>query len=296
MTQVAQQTQNAPAPISENTLENVLVKISNFVENGDLSLPDNYSPENAARSAWLMLQEQVDLNKRPVLEVCTKTSVANALLKMVVQGMNPMKGQCYFIPYGDKLTFQRSYAGSMALAKRVSPVKEIKANAIYQDDVFKYEIDANTGRRKLISHDQDFENIDHEKVKGAYALITFEDGTTDLEPMTMKQIRSAWNQGQMKGNSGAHKNFTDEMACKTVINRACKLWINSSDDSDLMKEDEQAIDQNEASVKTEIAGKANKKTLTFDEAEVVGTTVNKAPEAPAAADANGQTAATGPGF
>jgi recombination protein RecT len=38
----------------------------------------------------------------------------------------------------------------------------------------------------------------------------------------------------MKGNSGAHKNFTQEMCKKTVINRACKTPINSSSDAILI--------------------------------------------------------------
>ena len=40
----------------------------------------------------------------------------------------------------------------------------------------------------------------------------------------------------MKGNSGAHKNFTQEMSKKTVTNRACKHFYSTSDDSDILIE------------------------------------------------------------
>ena len=48
--------------------------------------------------------------------------------------------------------------------------------------------------------------------------------------MTLDMIRSAWGQGAAKGNSGAHRNFTDQMAKKTVIARACKIALDSTAD------------------------------------------------------------------
>ncbi len=51
-----------------------------------LSLPPNYSHSNALKSAFFKLQETTDRSGKPALEVCTKESIANALLDMVVQG------------------------------------------------------------------------------------------------------------------------------------------------------------------------------------------------------------------
>jgi recombination protein RecT len=61
------------------------------------------------------------------------------------------------------------------------------------------------------------------------------------------------------------------MACKTVINRACKLLISSSDDSILYDplEESDAIDVTSANVEHEIKTKANKENLDFDDAEIV---------------------------
>ena len=64
------------------------------------------------------------------------------------------------------------------------------------------------------------------------------------------------------------------MACKTVINRACKLLISSSDDSILYDplEEDKIIDVTDANVQHEIKTKANKESLYFsqvEEAEVV---------------------------
>ncbi len=123
---------------NEDTVGNVLTKITSFKNGGALKLPADYSSENAVRYAWLMLQETVDMNKAPVLASCSKESIANALFSMVVQGLNPMKKQCYFVPYGGKLLLQKSYLGTIAVAKRVGDVKDVTANVVFNDDVFEH--------------------------------------------------------------------------------------------------------------------------------------------------------------
>lgn len=252
----AAQTNQAVAirKMQEETVGQVLAKIKSFIETGDLRLPKDYSPENAIRSAYLVL---LDHDKKP-LENCTKESVCNALFKMTVLGLSPMKKQCDFIPYGTILKCNESYAGNIALAKRYGGLKRIKANAIFAGDVFEFEVGVD-GRRKIIKHTQTMESFGTKDLKGAYAICEMEDGTFDVEIMNMIQIRDAWNQGPMKGNSPAHKNFPDQMACKTVINRACKLLIRSSDDSVLMLDDDNDTkDITAESVKTEIKANANK--------------------------------------
>ena len=78
-------------------------------------------------------------------------------------------------------------------------------------------------------------NVNLDKITGAFAIPVFKDGTRgDLVYMSYQQIKNSWNQGYAKGNSGAHKNFTDEMCKKTIITRVCKTLINSSDDGDLV--------------------------------------------------------------
>ena len=218
----------------ENISQQVLEKIKAYQQSGDLTLPPNYAPENHLKSAWLIITETKDRNDKPALTVCTKESIANALLDMVISGLSVAKKQGYFIVYGNKLTFLRSYFGSVALAKRVTKgeFKEPIANVIYEGDDFVYEIDPTTGRKKIIKHSQDIANINNDKIKGAYCIVTVGD-STDVEIMTLSQIKKAWEQGATKGGSMAHKNFTDEMCKKTVIGRACKMTINSSDDAGL---------------------------------------------------------------
>lgn len=238
----------------ENISEQVLSRIEQFQKDGSMILPKNYSVENLMKSAWLALQEVEDKEHHKALQICTKESIANSLLDMVLQGLSVSKKQGYFIVYGNKLIFQRSYFGTIALAKRAGGmVSEPVANVIYDGDDFQYEIDPKTAKVAIVKHSQKLENIDNSKIKGAYALVTLADGTTQVTIMSMQQIRAAWGQGATKGNSPAHKNFAEEMAKKTVIGRACKAIINSSDDAWLYDGKEDDADSDKASIQRDAA-------------------------------------------
>src|SRR3972149_1794165 len=109
----------------KNLLQKMQVRINQLAENKEIVFPPNYSPSNALNSAWIKLIE-TKKDGKPITEHCTQGSIANALMKMVVQGLSPVKNQCYFIPYGDQLNFQRSYQGSIA---RVTPCWVARASS-----------------------------------------------------------------------------------------------------------------------------------------------------------------------
>lgn len=268
----------------------VLAKVEAFRATGELKIPADYSPENALKSAYLILAETKNNNNQYALDYCTQESIANALLKMVVYGLSPLKKQCDFIMYGNKLECSIEYTGNIALAKRFGGLKEIKPNAIFEGDEFEFEINVDTGKRKIIKHKQTLESIGSKTIKGAYAVLEMKDGSFDVEIMNIQQIKDAWNQGAMKGNSPAHKNFPDQMANKTVINRACKLLIRGSDDSVLIgDDDEKTIDVVAEDVTHEIDTNANKESLNFEDAEVIQPETVNAP-------ANEVPHNNGPGF
>lgn len=290
--------ENKAVAIKKETIDIVLSKVKEFQNNGELKFPANYIPENALKSAWLQVQEVVDRNGKPALEVCTRNSVGNALLKMVVQGLNPDKAQCYFIVYGKKLLLQRSYFGSMHVAKTVDlNIADIYAKTVYQDDEFEYEI--RHGKEVVTKHIQKLSNIHKDKIIGAYATIVYKDGRELSTVMTFEQIKQAWAQSPMrpvdeKGNvkaNGTHDKFTADMAEKTVINKACKYVINASDDSTIAARyaKQTDIDFAEAEVEEEIADNANQEFIDIEDAiEVEGTieteeetaTVEGEPDAP----------------
>lgn len=242
----------------------VLEKIKSFQDSGELKIPSDYSPENALKSAYLTLNEAQTRDKKPVLQACTQASIANSLLKMVVWGVSPLKGQIYFVPYADKLEASISYTGNILLAKRYGNLKTIKANCIMDGDEFEFEVNAETGRKVIVKHKQTLASIGSEKIQGAYAVYELNDGTKDVEIMNWDQIKKSWNQGATNGGSPAHKNFPDQMAMRTVLNRACKLLIRSSDDKVLYDDVDSSIDVTKEDVAHEIKENANQETLDID--------------------------------
>lgn len=257
---------------SKNISTQVLSRVQKLQETGGLTLPKDYSPENALASAYMILSDP----KNNILDKCDKNSVAEALYKMVVWGVSPAKKQCYFIPYGNKLECSISYNGNIAAAKRYGKLKDVRGVVIYKGDDFQFGIDPLTGKKTVTKHTQSLESLDGEII-GAYAVKEFTDGNYETEIMTMKQIEKAWGQGGSKGNSPAHKNFGDQMAIKTVINRALKIVIASSDDSAILETvsgdllEENVIDVVAENVSHEIKTKANKTEIGLgaEEAKVV---------------------------
>lgn len=245
-------------------------RIANLRKESGLDLPDNYSVGNAMNSAYLKLQQTKDKNKNPVLTVCSKTSIANALLDMVIQGLSPSKDQCYFVAYGKTLTLMRSYHGTKAAAKRISDIQDVVARVVYKDDIFNYKI--LKGNIKIEKHEQSFQNRKAEHAIGAYAVIFFNDSRPEyVEMMNLDEIENAWSQGKIfkKGQKQTHiphHKFKSEMMKKTVTTRACKKYINSSNDNSLYAESFNRADvvRVEEETREQIEAKAN--TEDFDEA------------------------------
>lgn len=257
---------NALALIKKDVVDVVGKKVQEFVSKGELHLPPNYSVENAMKSAWLILQNTVDKDKRPVLQVCTKDSIANSLLDMAVQGLNPAKKQGYFIAYGKQLVFQRSYFGTMAVTKRVAGAKDIFAEVVYKGDEFEYTI--KNGNKYIMKHIQKIENVDPDNIVAAYCTIIFDDDRQFTDIMTWQEIQKAWSKSKMnpEKEGSTHKEFAQEMCRKTVINRVCKRYLNSSDDGSLLmyhvnRADEVAA---EAEVEAEIEENANQELIDIE--------------------------------
>lgn len=216
----------------KNITDSVLTRFNNIRSLGEINVPKDYSPENALKAAWFELQSVKTKNDELAIKVCSQESIANSLFQMVTSGLNPMKKQCYFIAYGKELSFQRSYQGSIALAKRYSGVKSVKAKEIYENDEFITEI-LSDGREVLKTHKQPFENTDN-KIIGGYCVIVDKEGKENLTKMSMKKIKTSWDMRKSKGLAKFHEQFDDEAVKRTLYNRACKPYINSSNDENII--------------------------------------------------------------
>ncbi len=227
----------ALALIKQDVVDVVANRVNEMVGAGQLQLPENYAAGNAIASWWLALQACVDKNGNDALAICTKDSVANATLDMVVQGLTPAKQQCYPIVYGKTLVCQRSYFGDEAVLKRVfGQATRVYAEIEWTGDEVLFEIAG--GRRTVKSHEQATSNITGKlkDVAGCYVVIEFapeQKRPAECEYMTIDQIKTSWKKSktyQGPSSSSPHTDAPDQFCKRTAIRRACKRLINTSDD------------------------------------------------------------------
>lgn len=251
--------------VAKDFTEGMVVKIKQKEKFG-LTFPKDYNYTNEFMSAMLILQDTVDMNKKPVLQTCTRASIENALIEMVTNGLSMQKKQCYPVAYKGQLQCQKSVYGNTCIARRFG-LKDINASVIYSGDTFKYhKEDAKT---IIDCHEQSFENIDNDKILGAYAVAIMDDGEKVAEVMTIGQIKQAWKQGfgYKENGNGAHQKFADQMAMKTVKNRLLKYINNSHSGNENADYDEVSHDEMvEQDVAYDIEQNAN--SVDFDETVV----------------------------
>ena len=305
-TQLTSQNATALKRMQEETTQQIMERVTGWQETGEVVLPKGYHVGNAIKLAWLYLQTVENLQHQKAIDYCTKDSICNALLNMVINGEYPQK-HCYFIMYGNRLEWQERYLGKLMRAKRDTEIEKVNAQVIYEGDEFVYTIDEN-GEKQLVKHVPNLANIDNTKILAAYAVVINKDGTRHIEVMTRTQIQKAWEQGAMKGKSGAHTNFTDQMCMKTVIQRACKIALDSTadpgDDDDPNHYDEataereaaqgrQAIDAEAVEVKDEQVAAPAPKGLEANASYIdMSNTQQPAAEPVPAANANAGTGAS----
>lgn len=276
-------------------------QIKGFVMQGELHLPPDYSAANALKSAELLLPSILTSEKIPVLEFCTEQSIKNSLLAMCKMGLNPDKGQCYFIPFGKDLRLMRSQYGDVAVAKQVDPtIEDIFDAVVFEGDKFEYEI--KRGKVVSVTHSQKLENK-NKPIVAAYATVVYRNGNEVSTIMTYEQIKQAWKQSNTKpvldngtlDPKSTHSKFSEEMAKKTVTHRACKAIIRSSNDRSLFTRTAQDYSDETDAIEIDAEIESNANSIDFDkaieiEAEFEDVVMEKVPPEPAKTKTNKKTA------
>ena len=258
------------AVVSKEIGTSVLGRITEMVEGKQLTLPSDYDAGTAVNSAMLILQDTKDRNGKPVLEVCTKASIAKAVLDMVIQGLQPGKKQVYFLAYADQLTMFRSYFGTVAALRRAMPeVAHVTAEVFYNGDDLVYGITPFGERYVQYIGSEPLVNI-NQGIRGGYCNIYDAKGNVlGSTIMTWEQIQTSWRQSRnYKTEGGVHQKFTEEMAKRTLIMRACKMLLNTSNEmagnSAVVKAFNDTTDS-EFDMEVQNEQKPEKKTLSFKE-------------------------------
>lgn len=215
--------------LTKSTLveEVALAKINQYMELG-LVLPQDYSPTNSLKKARLMLND-MQIEGRPALEMCSKESVLSCLIEMVTKGYDVSSMQAYFIPRktknGYQMTLMESVYGRIARAKRASKNYKPIVQFVHQDDIFKYGVDVKTGYTIIEKHETCLENKD-KPIIAAYAYVTDNDGNTEVTIMSQRDWLSSWKKSS--NGCAVAKEFAEDMIFRTIIKKSSKKLVNAA--------------------------------------------------------------------
>ena len=203
--------------------EMALAKIKEYQDAG-MVLPEGYNPTNSLKKARFILND-MKINGKPVLEVCTPSSIVQCLLESVAKGWDYASNQVYFIPRGNQMTNMESVYGRIVRAKRASRFYQPIVQYVHEGDVFKFGVDVETGLTKLFEHTTSLENLD-KKIIAAYTYVTDNDGNTEVFIMTEREWLTSWKKSP-NGCSVA-KEYQRDMIFRTIIKKATKSLVNSA--------------------------------------------------------------------
>ena len=92
--------------------------------------------------------------------------------------------------------------------------------------------------------------------------------------MTIDQIKTSWKKSKLNPDNkeSTHSQFTEDMCKRTVINKICKYYINTKDDSNLniikMAFETSDEELKESEVEYEIQENANKELIDVETGEI----------------------------
>ena len=199
--------------------------INKNIRDNKITVPEGYNVSNEITMALMMIAQTNDKDGRPALESCSRESIMTQLRLMAQNGLSMAQKQCYPIVRKPKLCIDISYFGTISIIKRLMPGYDVRANVIYKDDTYDYIWNEETQCYQVTNIRSSIENRD-KPIVGAYGTI-FEKATGKVifsEVMSWKEILTSWSHAK---TDKVQKEFPQEMAKRTLIQRMCKLFLNT---------------------------------------------------------------------
>ena len=199
--------------------------INKNIRDNKITVPEGYNVSNEITMALMMIAQTNDKDGRPALESCSRESIMTQLRLMAQNGLSMAQKQCYPIVRKPKLRIDISYFGTSSIIKRLMPGYDVRANVIYKDDTYDYIWNEETQCYQVTNIKSSIENRD-KPIVGAYGTI-FEKATGKVifsEVMSWKEILTSWSHAK---TDKVQKEFPQEMAKRTLIQRMCKLFLNT---------------------------------------------------------------------
>jgi len=168
-----------------------------------------------------MLSIFLEAVNHPKIQACTKISVLKAAKRMAEMGTDIVgAGGAWLVPYGNILTVIPDWRLLVEKARRAGVIRHASAEVVYDSDVFSYE----RGMHPNLVHKP---NMKRGNLVGVYCVYTLPDGDKDFTVMTLEEVNAIRDRSKAK-DFGPWKTDFEEMAKKTVIRRALKIFEGAS--------------------------------------------------------------------
>ncbi|MCB0490542.1 MAG: recombinase RecT [Cyclobacteriaceae bacterium] len=154
-------------------------------------------------------------------------SLLSAMSNVAAVGLslNPAAKEAYLVPRKGKICFDPSYMGLIKLATDSGSILWVQADIVYANDSF---IDNGIGEKPI--HQKDPFSKDRGEFVGCYCTAKTKDGDYLTTTMSADEVRDIMNRSESvkKGSFSPWNSDFFEMAKKTVLKRAWKLWPRSN--------------------------------------------------------------------
>jgi len=182
---------------------------------------------NFEREAGFAIQSLSGNDYAMSIATQNRQSVVNAVTNIAAIGisLNPAKKQAYLVPRDGKICLDISYMGLLDLAMATGALKWAHAAVVHEADAFSL-----NGFDGPPTHKFNPFAKDRGPIVGVYVVVKTPDGDyltatmSDEEVNAIRDRSSAWKAWVSKKKSCPWVTDYGEMAKKTVIKRAYKLW------------------------------------------------------------------------
>lgn len=194
------------------SFENASASLVACYERISESLPKDFNIERAAQNALTVL------NAHPEYRKFGPGKLWECFRQSAIMNLDIGMGEGYIVPYGNDLQFMPSYRGDKLTIMRYSvrKVRDVHAYLVHEGDMF--EATQHTDSWEWTFKPKPFSK---DKMIGAFAYVTFEDGGNRLEMMNAEELEAARKQSKAS-NSPAWNKFSGEMYRKVILHRVCK--------------------------------------------------------------------------
>lgn len=188
--------------------------------------------------------------ERPDLHRCNPQSLINVCRHAAQDGLMLDGKEAAIVPFKNResgqlvATYMPMVQGIRKKIRASNEVSDLNSQVVYEGEPFDYQ----QGDQPHLHHKPALSGGSDRRIKGAYSIATFKDGTRSYEWMTFEQLEEARKSSNAvkAGRPTPWDNWYGEMARKTVMRRHGKTLPTATDIENIYRREELSREENDA--------------------------------------------------